>query len=163
MKHWPGKTAALFTALLVVGCGGALWPTPTPQPATVTVNVDLAGGGSGFSLTVRVQEVHSGKTYSQAYTSSSHGMVVLPTSAPLVFMVDAPGTYIFYANMLNAPDEYHFGATGCPPGPECASTTLRAIDVVPGGTYFVTISDRSGERHAPVPTPHAPVTVPWEK
>jgi len=65
--------------------------------------------------------------------------------------------------MLNAPDEYHFGATGCGPGPDCASTIYKAIDVSPGGKYEVYFSDRSGERHAPVPTPHAAVTVPWER
>jgi hypothetical protein len=65
--------------------------------------------------------------------------------------------------MLNAPDEYHFGGVGCPPAEPCDTTTLKALDVLPGGTYQVYISDRSGERHAPVPTPHAPVAVPWEK
>ena len=95
--------------------------------------------------------------------SIRHGQVVLPTSAPLVFTLDAPGTYIFYANFINAPEDYHFGATGCPPAPECVPTTLKAIDVVPGQAYQVYFSDRSGERHAPVPTPHAPVTVPWQR
>lgn len=163
MNDWFCRIITLFGVLLLTSCGAAPAPTPTPQMASVTVTIDLAGGGSGFSLTVRAQEVNSGKTYSQAYTSGSHGGVILPTSAPLVFMVEAPGTYIFYANMLNAPDEYHFGATGCGPGPDCISTVLKAIDVYPGGTYEVYISDRSGERHAPVPTPHAPVTLPWEK
>jgi hypothetical protein len=153
---------AIFNCL-----GMLLLPACTPKTptaslvATVTVTFDLAGGGSGFSLTVYAQEVNSGKTISQLYSSGAHGGVILPTSAPLVFNLDAPGTYIFYANMINAPEDYHFGFTGCPPNPDCASETLKAIDVSPGGSYEVYFSDRSGERHAPVPTPHAPVTLPW--
>jgi hypothetical protein len=152
---------AALLLLLLAGCASML--TPTPQYATVTVIFDLAGGGSGFSLTIYAQEVITGKSYSQLYSSSSHGQVVLPTSAPLVFTLEAPGTYIFYANMINAPEDYHFGATGCGTGPDCDSTTYKAIDISPGGVYEVYFSDRSGERHAPVPTPHAPVTVPWQK
>ncbi len=147
--------------LLLAGC--ALASTPTPQPATVVVAFDLAGGGSGFSLTVYAQEVTSGKSYSQPYSSGSHGGVVLPTSAPLVFTLEAPGTYIFYANLVNAPEDYHYGYTGCPPGPDCESTVYQAIDVSPGEEYQVYFSSRTGERHAPVPTPHAPVTVPWTR
>jgi hypothetical protein len=146
--------------LLLSGCARA---TPTPEPATVTVAFDLAGGGSGFSLTVYAQEVTSGESVSLPYSSSSHGGVVLPTSAPLVFSLDAPGAYIFYANLVNAPEDYHYGFTGCPPGPECESTIYKAIDVLPGEEYQVYFSSRPGERHAPVPTPHAPVTVPWER
>jgi hypothetical protein len=154
-----GLTALLL--LLLVGC--TLLPTPAPQVATVVVTFDLAGGGSGFSLTVYAQEVTTGKSTSQLYSSGAHGGVILPTSAPLVFTLEAPGTYIFYANMINAPEDYHFGATGCGPAPDCPSTVYKAIQVTPGGTYQVYFSDRSGERHAPVPTPHAPVTVPWQK
>ena len=149
----------LLFLLLLAACTRG---NPTPQPATVVVAFDLAGGGSGFSLTVYAQEVTSGKSYSQPYSSSSHGGVVLPTSAPLVFTLDAPGTYIFYANLVNAPEDYHYGNTGCPPGPDCESTVYHALDVSPGEEYQVYFSSRQGERHAPVPTPHAPVTVPWQ-
>ena len=160
MKAHIPRGMMILLLLLLVGCARA---TPTPQFADVTVTFDLAGGGSGFSLVIYAQDVNTGESVSQTYSSSSHGQVVLPTSAPLVFTLQAPGTYIFYANMLNAPDEYHFGATGCGPGPDCESTVYKAIDVIPGGEYQVYFSDRSGERHAPVPTPHAPVTVPWQR
>jgi hypothetical protein len=153
--------AMLGLLVLAAGCAP---PTPTPAPtASVTVVFDLIGGGSGFALTIYAQEVTTGQTYSKFYSSSSHGQVVLPTSAPLVFDLAAPGTYIFYSNMINAPEDYHFGATGCAPGQDCASTTYKALDVVPGQAYTVYFSDRSGERHAIVPTPHAPVTVPWTR
>ncbi len=154
---WVGLAGGMLLAAACVR-------TPTPQPtASVTVTFDLALGGSGFALTVYAQEVTTGKTISQLYSSGAHGGVVLPTSAPLVFTLEAPGTYVFYANMINAPEDYHFGATGCAPGPDCTQTDLKALDVVPGGTYAVYFSDRSGERHAPVPTPHAPVSVPWQR
>ena len=151
----------LSLAILLTSC--ASQAIATPQSASVTVIFDLAGGGSGFSLTIYAQEVSTGKTYSMLYSSSAHGQVVLPTSAPLVFNIAAPGTYVFYSNMLNAPEDYHFGFTGCGPAPDCTTTVLKAIDVVAGGFYQVYFSDRSGERHAPVPTPHAPLTVPWER
>jgi hypothetical protein len=153
---------ALALALpALTGCRPAA--TPTPQFASAVVTFELALGGSGFSLTVYAQEVTSGKTVSQLYSSGAHGGVILPTSAPLTFTLEAPGTYIFYANMINAPEDYHFGATGCGPGPACESTTYQAIDVMPGDQVSVYFSDRAGERHAPVPTPHAPVQVPWQR
>jgi hypothetical protein len=155
------KGLVALLLLLLVGC--VIIPTPAPKVATVVVTFDLAGGGSGFSLTVYAQEVTSGKSTSQLYSSGAHGGVILPTSAPLVFTLEAPGTYIFYANMINAPEDNHFGATGCGPAPDCTTTVYKAIEVAPGGRYEVYFSDRSGERHAPVPTPHAPVTVPWQK
>jgi hypothetical protein len=155
------EASAVLVLVLLTGCGGA--PTPTPQFATAVVTFELALGGSGFSLTVYAQEVTTGKTYSQLYSSGSHGGVVLPTSTPLVFTLEAPGTYIFYANMINAPEDYHFGATGCGPAPDCESSVYQAIDVTPGAEVAVYFSDRSGERHAPVPTPHAPVEVPWQR
>ena len=114
--------AVLIIALELAGC--AKRPTPEPQTATIIVTFDLGGGGSGKSATIYVQEVNSGKSYSQPYSSSGHVGVVLPTSAPLVFTVEAPGTYIAYANLVNSPEDYHFGATSCEPAPDCTTTVL---------------------------------------
>jgi hypothetical protein len=147
----------LLSMLALTSC--AEKPTPTPQPAIVFVTFDLGGGGSGFAATIYAQEVTSGKTVHQFLSAGSHGLVVLPTSAPLSFQLDAPGTYIFYATLINNPDDYHYGATGCPQAVDCASAELIAIDVLPGSTYYVTIADRK----ALLPTPGAPVTVPWHK
>jgi hypothetical protein len=145
----------MHLALLgLIGC--SLLPTSAPQTATVRVVFDIGGGGTGFAASVYAQEVDSGNTYSLPYAAGSHGGVVLPSS-PITFTVEAPGTYVFYANLVNAPESYHYGATGCKPATDCPSSALKAIDVLPGGMYQVTISDRS----APVPTPHAPITVPW--
>jgi hypothetical protein len=155
LRHLVVGLALLLTACL---------PAPTPEPAQVTVIFDLGGGGSGFSASLYAQEVSSGLTFSKPYSSSSHGMVVLPTSAPLVFNLPAPGVYIFYANLVNAPEDYHYGYTGCPAEvDDCQDELLKALEVQPGGVYEVYIGNRYGERHAPVATPHAPVNVPYEK
>jgi len=132
---------------------------PTPQWASVNVTFDMGGGGSGFAASLFAQEVASGRTFKGFYPAGSHGLVVMPTSAPILVTVEAPGTYVFYATLIEAPDDYQFGATECGAGAECSSTGLVAIDVVPGGTYSVTIADRS----APIPTPGVPVTVPWHR
>jgi hypothetical protein len=144
---------------VVVYSSCAPQPSPTPQPATVYLRLDLGGGGSGFAATLYAQEITTGKTVHQFQSAGSHGLVVLPTSEPIAFTLDAPGTYVFYATLINNPDDYHFGATGCAAGQDCASAALLALDVIPGGEYHVTIADS----HALLPTPGAPVTVPWHK
>ncbi len=147
--------------LLAIGvlAGCVPSPTPTPQPATVFVRLDLGGGGSGFAATLYAQEINTGKTVHQFQSAGSHGLVVLPTSQPINFQLDAPGTYIFYATLINNPDDYHYGATGCVALQNCANSELIAFDVAPGGVYNVTITDR----HALLPTPGVPVTVPWHR
>jgi hypothetical protein len=147
----------LLGVAVLAGCG--LFSTPTPQPATVFVRLDLGGGGSGFAATLYAQEVNTGKTVHKFQSAGSHGLVVLPTSEPINFQLDAPGTYIFYATLINNPDDYHFGATGCAALQNCANSELIAYEVTPGGVYNVTITDQ----HALLPTPGAPVTVPWHK
>ena len=147
---------AVVCSLALIGCRGA---TPTPQMADIQVTFDMGGGGSGFAASLFAQEVSSGKTFKGFYPAGSHGLVVMPTSALILISVEAPGTYVFYATLIEAPDDYQFGATGCAAGTDCASSDLLAIDVVPGGIYHVTIADRS----APIPTPGVPVTVPWRR
>ena len=148
---------SILSILLLSSCLAK--PTPTPQPATVFVRLDLGGGGSGFAATLYAQEVTTGKTVHLFQSAGSHGLVVLPTSEPINFQLDAPGVYIFYATLINNPDDYHFGATGCAAGQDCASAELAALEVEPGAVYNVTIADR----HALLPTPGTPVTVPWNK
>jgi hypothetical protein len=134
-------------------------PPPEPQVATVTVTFDMGGGGAGFAATIYAQEVYTGKTFKSFYPAGSHGLVVLPTSPPVSFTVEAPGTYVFYATLIEAPDDYQYGATSCRPGEPCPRSVLKALDVEPGETYSVYISDRA----APIPTQNAPVKVPWER
>jgi hypothetical protein len=122
----------------------------TPQPATLTVTFDLANGTTGFAATIFAQEVASGKTVTALYPAYS---------PPITMTVNAPGTYVFYAHLLEAPDDYRYGATGCQAGSRCEDSSLLAIDVQRGGKYEVYIADRS----AILPTPREPVKVPWHK
>jgi hypothetical protein len=157
MKEIHAPLILLLAILALAGC--APNPTSTPQPATVYVRLDLGGGGSGFAATLYAQEVATGKTVHQFQSAGSHGLVVLPTSEPLKFELDAPGVYVFYATLINDPDDYHFGSTGCEALHNCSNSELLALEVAPGGVYNVTITDRG----ALLPTPGAPVTVPWHK
>ena len=155
-----GAVIGLAALMGMTGCSQSAKltaaPTHNPQQALVWVTFDLGGGRTGFAATIYAQEVESGKTFSHPYAAGSHGGVVLP-SQPTLMTVDAPGVYVFYGALVNAPESYHYGATGCPPGTRCLSSDLLALEVAPGGTYQVTISDRAAQ----LPTPHAPVRVPW--
>src|SRR5512142_1844643 len=124
--------------LLLVGCFSFPVPptaTPTmPPQATIIAAVDLGAGGAGFTSVVYAQEVHTGKTFHTIMSASSHGLVVLPTSAPVSFTVDAPGTYVFYAVLINE-SSYHFASTEFKSVSDCTAKGLVARDVQPGGTY----------------------------
>lgn len=142
--------------VLLVACSSAL--ATLQGKATITAAVDMGAGGAGFTSIIYAQEVNTGKTFHIVMPAGSHGLVVLPTSPPLSFTVDAPGTYVFYSVLVNE-DSYHFGATGCKAASDCASKDLIALDVVPGGTYSVYIADASAE----IPPTGVPVKVPWHK
>jgi hypothetical protein len=140
----------IWACLLGSGCA--------PKTATVYALLDLGGGGSGFAATLYAQEVTTGKTVHVFQSAGSHGLVVLPTSAPVAMTVEAPGRYVFYARLINEPDSYHFGATGCMAGEDCSDSELLAIEAAPGKSYQVIIADRK----ALLPKEGEPVTVPWK-
>lgn len=146
----------LCLVVLAAGCSRIL---PTPPPATITVIFDMGGGGSGFAATIYAQEVNSGATFKSFYPAGSHGGVTRPTSPPVTFNIPAPGTYVFYAKLIEAPDDYRFGATGCAYAERCGDQGLLALDVEPGGQYEVYIADRS----APIPEADQPVQVLWHR
>ncbi len=150
----------LLLALAFAGAMAACTAVPTKAPglATITATLDMGAGGAGFAATIYAQEVHTGKTFHTFMSAGSHGLVVLPTSPPVSFTVEAPGTYIFYAVLINE-DSYHFGATGCKAISDCTSDGLVALDVTPGGSYKVYIGDQS----ALIPPTGVPVEVPWHK
>ena len=148
--------AAVTGALMLAACTAI--PTKPTGLATITATLDMGAGGAGFASTIYAQEVHTGKTFHTFMSAGSHGLVVLPTSPPVTFTVEAPGTYIFYAVLINE-DSYHFGATGCKAVTDCASSELVALDVEPGGDYKVYIGDQS----ALIPPTGVPVQVPWHK
>ncbi len=150
--------ARLFGALVLFSAACSAAPTKTPGLATITAALDMGAGGAGFAATIYAQEVNTGKTFHTFMSAGSHGLVVLPTSPPVSFTVEAPGTYIFYAVLINE-DSYHFAATGCKALTKCDSNQLVALDVVPGGSYQVYIGDQS----AKIPPTGVPVQVPWHK
>jgi hypothetical protein len=146
----------LSVLLLTTACT-TVPPTPVGM-ATIIATFDMGAGGAGFASTIYAQEVHTGKTFHTFMSAGSHGQVVLPTSPPVSFTVEAPGTYIFYSVLINE-DSYHFGATGCKSSVKCESDDLVALDVEPGKTYKVYIADQSAQ----IPPTGVPVTVPWHK
>ncbi len=156
MKMRRCAIATVLIAVLLAACTPA--PVTPTGLATITATLDMGAGGAGFAATIYAQEVHTGKTFHTFMSAGSHGLVVLPTSPPVSFTVEAPGTYVFYAVLINE-DSYHFGATGCKAVTNCASNDLVALDVAPGGSYDVYIGDQS----ALVPPTGVPVEVPWHK
>lgn len=146
---------ACLALFLLAACTGAL--ESKPGSATVTITFDMGTGGSGFTAMIYAQEVSSGKTFHVVMPSSSHGGVILPTSPPLSLTVEAPGTYVFYAVLINA--DRHYGATGCQALTDCPSSDLVALDVEAGKSYEVYI----GDWKAKIPPTGVPVDVPWHK
>jgi hypothetical protein len=137
-------------------------PTPTVigQPAIVNIALNMGSGGAGFSANLYAQEVNTGKTFTLFMSAGMHTAPLLPTSPPLDMAIQAPGTYVFYARLSNAPTEYHYGYTECRVPTDCVGSPLIALDVLPGEKYYVYIADRkallpgNNERGLPV-------TVPW--
>lgn len=160
MKDRSILICVLLVVMLLTACASfAASPTATPTAppqATIIAAVDMGAGGAGFASVVYAQEVHTGETFHTVMSAGSHGLVALPTSPPVSFTVEAPGTYIFYAVLINE-DSYHFGSTGCKAVTDCISSELVALDVLPGETYEVYIGDAS----ALIPPTGVPVTVPW--
>jgi hypothetical protein len=119
----------------------------------------MGAGGSGFDSMIYGQEVVTGKTYRAFMSVGDHHAEAVFREEPVNLLVEAPGTFVFYARLTYAPEIYHWGATGCLPLTDCPSAALKAVDVLPGLTYEVMISDRS----AALPASGEPVTVPWQR
>lgn len=138
----------------------SIFPTATPIPederATIIIGLDMGGGGAGFAATLYAQEVLTGEDFTIFLPAGSHGASNFPTSAPVMLFVRAPATYVFYARLINAPDNYYYGYTICDENNNCL---LKAVDVTPGQTYNITIN----ERGALLPERGEPVTIPWTK
>ena len=156
MARYAKSGASLIALATLAACTAV--PTSAPAHATITATLDMGAGGAGFAATIYAQEVHTGKTFHTLMPAGSRGLVVLPSDPPVSFEVEAPGTYIFYAVLINE-DSYHFGGTECKALSDCHSNGLVALDVAPGGTYRVYIGDQS----ALIPPTGVPVEVPWHK
>ena len=137
-------------------------PTVIGTPANIVVALNMGSGGAGFSANIYAQEVYTGQTFTTFMSAGMHTAPLLPTSAPVTLAIQAPGTYIFYARLSNAPTEYFYGSTECRNPTECVGSPLIAVDVLPGETYNIYIADRK----ALLPDNDKrglPVTVPWVK
>ncbi len=138
----------------------SIFPTATPIPederATIIIGLDMGGGGAGFAATLYAQEVSTGEDFTIFLPAGSHGASNFPTSAPVTLFVRAPATYVFYARLINAPDNYYYGYTTCDENNDCV---LKAVEVAPYQTYNITINDRG----ALLPERGEPVTIPWTK
>jgi hypothetical protein len=97
MMAFPNSISglAIVCSLALAGCRGA---TPTPQLADIQVTFDMGGGGSGFAASLFAQEVTTGETFKGFYPAGSHGLVVMPTSAPILISVEAGPTCSCYAD-----------------------------------------------------------------
>jgi hypothetical protein len=161
-KLVPASDEYFLTATIVPFYTHVPSPTVVGYPAQIVIALNMGGGGAGFSANIYAQEVYTGQTFTTFMSAGMHTASYLPTSAPVYLSVQAPGTYVFYARLSNAPTEYHYGSTECRVPTDCVGSPLVAVDVLPGETYYVYIADRKSllpgndERGMPV-------TVPWIK
>ena len=158
----PVRQDYFLTATIVPFYTHVPSPTVIGTPATIVVALNMGSGGAGFSANIYAQEVYTGQTFTTFMSAGMHTAPLLPTSAPVNLSIQAPGTYIFYARLSNAPTEYHYGSTECRDPMECIGSPLIAVDVLPGETYNIYIADRK----ALLPDNDKrglPVTVPWVK
>ena len=130
-----------------------------PKTAKVHIKFVIYDNDNTFAATVYAQEVNTGRTVKYAYGPHTPYMNV---------DLQPAGTYVFYARLVEAPDDYHYGFTGYRAsayghmtrgGTRDANVNLIGLDVKPGGTYQVYISDHWAE----LPEPGKPVTVPWHR
>ena len=144
------SAAALALAL---ACGSR-------QAAKVNIKFAIYDNDNSFAATIYAQEVSTGAT-----TTFSYG----PHTPSMTVEVKQPGTYLFYARLVEAPDDYHYGFTGFQGAAyghmtrggtrDPAKTNLIALDLMPGKEYKVYISDNWAE----LPARGKPVTVPWHR
>ncbi len=147
---WSAVLLLAALSFAVAGCG--------PRVAKVHVKFDIAGGDNNFAASVYVQEVDSGATFTLPYD---------PHTPYIVADIKKPGKYVFYARLVEAPDDYHYGYTSDRPVAyghmtrggtgDPATESLVAVDVKLGGSYKVYINDF----RAKLPEAGKPVKVPW--
>lgn len=152
-----GVWAGLFLILLLGGCDRLGLGS---KAAKVTIKFDIYGGDNTFAATIYAQEVNTGQTVTFPYG---------PHMPYITVDMKIPGKYVFYARLVEAPDDYHYGFTGTRPvayghmtnggTQDPAKAGLIAVDVKLAGSYKVYVNDH----WAVLPTPGKPVTVPWRK
>lgn len=146
----------LFLALVPIGCDKLGLGS---KASKVTVKFVIYDNDNAFAATIYAQEVNTGQTSLFPYG---------PHTPSITVDLKQPGLYVFYARLVEAPDDYHYGYTGNQAGAyghmtrggtRAASTNLIAVAVKPGNTFKVFISDS----WAVLPEPGKPVTVAWHR
>lgn len=120
------------------------------SPATLYLTLDTGAGDAAFQSVVYVQNVKTGTTLSFPYP---------PHAPPLLVYVPEPGTYVFYARLVEAMDDYYFGCTGKRGKDGSPRKGLLAVDIEAGKEYHLVINDRSVK----LPEKGKPVTVTWHR
>jgi len=148
--------AILAPSLLLTSCDKLGLGPNLPK---VTIKFVIYDNDNSFAATIYAQEVSTCSTTSFAYG---------PHTPSLTVALKTPGTYVFYARLVEAPDDYHYGFTGYQAGAyghmtrggtRDPGTNLIAVDAKSGGKYKIFISDS----WAVLPTPGQPVTVAWHR
>jgi hypothetical protein len=137
----------------LAGCGLL---RSSANTAKVVIKFDQAGGDNSFAATVYVQEVDTGDTLLFPYD---------PHTPNITVDLKKPGKYVFYAKLVEAPDDYHYGYTSnqtvayghMTRGGVGQPNGLLAVEVKLGGKYKAYINDY----RATLPARGKPVTVPW--
>lgn len=158
-RSWALSIAPLLIGL-AAGQAGCERLGLGARPAKVRVKFDIYGGDNAFSATVYAHEVRTGLTTTFPYD---------PHTPYITAELKTPGTYVFYARLVEAPDDYHYGYTSDQPvayghmtrggTQDPATGSLLAVDVKPGGNYRVYINDY----RAVLPVSGQPVTVSWRR
>ena len=160
----PEAKAGWLLALLVLLCLPLLFIACEKlrlgsQAVKVTLNFVIYDNDNAFAATIYAQEVNTGQT-----TQFPYG----PHTPSITVDLKKPGLYVFYARLVEAPEDYHYGYTGNQAGvyghmtrggTRDASTNLIAVDVKPRNTVKVFISDS----WAVLLEPGKPVTVAWHR
>lgn len=150
--------AGLLTAAALPALGpGCAWLGP--KKPKVNVKFVIHDNDNSFAASVYAQEVNTGATTSFAYG---------PHTPYIIIDTLKPGTYVFYARLVEAPDDYHYGFTGYQAaayghmtrgGTRPEAVNLIALDLQNGGSYKVYISDP----WASMPPAGKPVTLPLNR
>lgn|GEM_PF-6722596 len=136
-----------WIALFSLGLSQALFAHGYSPPAVAYVTLDTGAGDSAFQSVVYVQNLETGETASYPFP---------PHAPPLLVYIPEAGSYVFYARLIEAMDDYFFACTGRPPQGASPKKGLLVVKIATGKEYRILINDRSVE----LPEKGKPVRVP---
>jgi hypothetical protein len=144
------KSKLLLAATLLLAVAGLEFSHGYSAPASALLSLDTGAGDAAFQSMLYVQNVVTGETASYPFP---------PHAPPLLVYIPQPGTYVFYARLIEAMDDYFYGATGRVANGPSPGLGLLAIDIETGKEYRVLINDRS----VALPEKGKPVSVAWRR